>query len=130
MALGIPALLSRDWKAIEEHFAPLAEDSRTKSRDWARWCRALAQGEKGYEEMAQLLDGNDASIRLLAQEVLHAQHSECSQAIQARLASAQTLMKAQFSGAHGDKLLAKSRESHLLAVVLSSRVNQAREALC
>jgi len=89
VSLGIPVLLEQNWTAVAEYFGPLADDPKTRRRDWAQWCRALATGKEFLEDLFVLAEGKDPSLQLLSLQ----------------------------------------REDHLIAVVLSSRVNEVRKEL-
>ena len=126
VALGIPILLEQDWSAVDAYFGPLADDPKTHKRDWARWCRALAAGGDGVSELIELLEVKDSSIRLLSLQILE-QHSELLTSDQAEiLKKVRTALQQTMSGTSGDRILQRSREDHLMAVVLSSKVNEIR----
>jgi len=129
VALGIPVLLSQDSEAVKAYFGPLADDARTHRRDWARWCRAAAAGSDGLEELADLLEAKDLSVRLLAYDELNRGPHELPEAVSASMNDAASELKGQLEGESGERRLTRSREDHLMAVVLTARVNEARKDL-
>lgn len=129
VSLGIPVLLEQNWKAINEYFTPLAEDPKTRRRDWARWCRALASGEDGVGELFELLDGKDGSVRLLSVQLLDQYKEKLTKDQFDELTRNRTDLKNVLKGQAGERILQKSREDHLMAVVLSSKVNGIRSEL-
>ena len=129
VSLGIPHIKEENRNAILDHYNPLADDPKTHRRDWARWCRAMASGEDGIEEMTELLSGKDPSIRLLACYILDGYRPELEEAGNAALELARSTLKADLAGEAGNKALQRSREDHLLAAVLAARVNEARTRL-
>jgi hypothetical protein len=129
VALGIPILLEQDWPKVDAYFGPLADDPKTHKRNWARWCRALAAGGDGVSELIELLDAKDPSIRLLSLQMLE-QHSELLNSDQTEtLQAVRSTLQKTLAGSSGDRVLQRSREDHLMAVVLSSKVNEIRSEI-
>ncbi len=129
VSLGIPVLLEQNWRAITDYFGPLADDPKTRRRDWALWCRALAAGEKGIEELTELLKGKDPSIQLLSVQALDQYADKLSEDQSEKLQETKSSLKVSLKGSAGERVLQRSREDHLMAVVLSSRVNETRKEL-
>ncbi len=127
VSLGIPVLLEQNWSAVSDYYNPLAEDPKTKRRDWALWCRALASGEKGVEDLMVLINGKDPSVRLLSLQVLDQYITELTDNQKEELENVRTSLTSILRGAAGERVLQRSREDHLMAVVLSSRVNEVRK---
>ena len=124
VSLGIPVLLEQDWGAIGDYFGPLADNPGTRGREWARWCRALASGKDGIGELVELSGENDISIQLLSIQVLEQMRDNLTEIQFAELSGKKTETKTAVKGSAGERLLQRSRENHLMAVVLSSRVNE------
>lgn len=129
VSLGIPVLLEQNWSAIGDYFGPLADNPRTHRRDWAQWCRALASGDKGIDELLELLSGQDISIQLLSLQVLEQMAGQLNETQIAVLSGKKTEIRVAVKGSAGERVLQRSRENHLMAVVLSSRVNEIRNEL-
>lgn len=129
VSLGIPVLLEQNWSAIGDYFGPLADNPRTHRRDWAQWCRALASGDKGIDELLELLSGQDISIQLLSLQVLEQMAGQLNETQIAVLSGKKTEIRVAVKGSAGERVLQRSRENHLMAVVLSSRVNEIRKEL-
>jgi len=129
VSLGIPVLLEQNWSAVADYFNPLAEDPKTKRRDWALWCRALASGGKGVEDLMILVRGKDPSVRLLSLQILDQCKTELTDNQLEELENVRTTLRTILKGAAGERVLQRSREDHLMAVVLSSRVNEVRKDL-
>lgn len=129
VSLGIPVLLEQNWGAIADYFGPLADNPKTHRRDWARWCRALASGEDGISELLELSGGSDISLQLLSVQVLEQLSENLSEEQLAQLSQKKTEIRSTVKGSSGERLLQKSRENHLMAVVLSPRVNEIRQEL-
>jgi len=129
VSLGIPVLLEQNWTAVAEYFGPLADDPKTKRRDWAQWCRGLADGEGRIEELFTLAEGKDPSLRLLSLQLLDQYQSELNEEQKNKLEAVRKSLQASLRGAAGERALQRSREDHLMAVVLSSRVNEVRKEL-
>lgn len=129
VSLGIPVLLEQNWSAIGDYFGPLADNPRTHRRDWAQWCRALASGDKGIDELLELLSGQDISIQLLSLQVLEQMAGKLNETQTAVLSGKKTEIRVAVKGSAGERVLQRSRENHLMAVVLSSRVNEIRNEL-
>lgn len=129
VSLGIPVLLEQNWTDIEDYFGPLADDPGTRRRDWALWCRALASGERGIVELMVLMNGRDPSIQLLSVQVLNRYADKLSGNQYEELRKTKSALKVSLKGSAGERVLQRSREDHLMAVVLSSRVNETRKEL-
>jgi len=129
VSLGIPVLLQRDWKEIRDYFAPLADDPKTKRRDWAMWCRSLGQGEEGINEFLELTNSRDISIQILSIQVLSQYYEQLSEDKRSEYRRKKGLLSRNLKGVSSERLLQRSREGHLMAVVLSSRVDEAIENL-
>lgn len=129
VSLGIPVLLEQDWQSVGAYYGPLADNPKTKRRDWAQWCRALAAGKEGIPEFVDLLGGKDPSIRILSCHLLTQYAEELTKFQEEKTAEARQELKTQLSGTAGERLFQRSKEEHLMAVVLASRVNQARDEL-
>jgi hypothetical protein len=129
VSLGIPVLLEQNWDAVERYFGPLADNPGTKRRDWAIWCRALASGSRRLDDLMNLLEGKDISVRLLSVQILTQYESQLSEEQNNRLKLVKDLLKSTVKGSSGERALQRSREDHLMAVVLSSRVNEVRKAI-
>jgi len=127
VSLGIPVLLGQNWTEIENYFGPLADNPKTKRRDWAIWCRALASGNRSVDDLLMLIDGRDPSVRLLALQLLDQQLDELSQEQKDKVNDSRNALRAILKGVPGERALQRSREDHLMAVVLSSRVNEVRK---
>jgi len=129
VSLGIPVLLEQNWTAVAEYFGPLADNPKTRRRDWAQWCRALATGDEHLEDLFDLADGKDPSLRLLSLQLLDQYQSELNEDQQIRLEATRKSLRDLLKGGPGERALQRSREDHLIAVVLSSRVNEVRKEL-
>jgi hypothetical protein len=129
VSLGIPVLLGQDWKSIGEYFAPLADDPKTHRRDWARWCRALAAGGDVLDEMTELLNEKDPSVRLLSLNAISQYQDQLDDRTVVAAKTAENEVKAALAGDAGERALLRSREDHLMAVVLSGRITEARNDL-
>lgn len=129
VSLGIPVLLEQNWRAVGEYFGPLADSPKTHRRDWAQCCRALAAGEEGIDEFLELLSTNDISIRLLSLQVLERMSDKLDETQSGVLVAKRSEILAAVKGSAGERLIQKSREQHLMAVVLSSRINEIRKEL-
>ena len=129
VSLGIPVLLEQNWTAIAEYFGPLAEDPGTKRRDWAIWCRAFASGEEDLDDLLLLLNDKDPSIRLLSLQLLDQYKDRLNENQRDILEESRLSLKDLMKGVRGERALQRSREDHLMAVVLSSRVNEIRREI-
>jgi|GEM_PF-698286 len=129
VSLGIPVLLQRDWNEIRDYFAPLADDPKTKRRDWAMWCRSLVQGRDGINELLELTNSRDISIQILSIQVLHQYYELLSEENRREYRRVKDILSRSLKNASSERLLQRSREDHLMAVVLSSRVDEAIENL-
>lgn len=129
VSLGIPILLEQNWKAIAEYYGPLADDSKTRQRDWAIWCRAVALGEGRIDQLMELLDNRDISLRLLSWEILEKRSRYLSDAQLDVLAASKMELKNMLSCSKGDRMLQKSREDYLISLVLSSQVDGVKSDL-
>lgn len=129
VSLGIPTYLEKNAKATIEYFGPLADDEKTFRRDWAQWCRAEASGSNGLEEMINLLATKDAAIRLLALEHLNRMREELNSDQLNALEEASTDLQKLLAGDGGKRILQRSRDDHLLCMVLSSRIEEASKSL-
>jgi len=129
VALGIPVLLEQDWKAIAEYYGPLAEDPKTKQRDWAIWCRAAALGGERIDQLMELLNGRDISLRLLSWEILERRSQYLSGAQLNVLAASKMELKRMLNGPEGERMLQKSRENYLISLLLSSQVDRVKSNL-
>ena len=127
VALGIPLLLGDDTAAVSRYFGPLADDKRTQRRDWAVWCRAFASGAEGREELLELLGGNDPSILLLTLQIFDRMNWSMEDSEKQKIEHTRGALKESLSGEKGERRLNRSREEHLMALVLSPRVNEARD---
>jgi hypothetical protein len=125
VSLGIPVLLKQNWPEVAEYFSPLADDQKTKRRDWARWCRALAAQEKGIDELLELAGGKDASIIILSSRMLREFSGSLNGGQSIELERLNKQIVDSMRGSAGERRLQRSREDHLMAVVLSSRVDSA-----
>jgi len=129
VSLGIPILLGQNWKAIAEYYGPLADDSRTRQRDWAIWCRAVALGGERIDQLMELLNGQDISLRLLSWEILERRSRYLSDAQLDILTASKTELKNMLNGSKGDRMLQKSRENYLISLLLFSQVDRAKSDL-
>ncbi len=129
VALGIPVFLEQNREAVKAYFGPLADNPKTKRRDWAQWCRAVSIGRDGIDELLELLDGKDPSIRILSCGLLFQYTDALTESQLEKAAAARTELRNRLSGTAGERLLQRSKEDHLMAVVMASRVNEAREIL-
>jgi hypothetical protein len=129
VSLGIPLLLEQKWSLVAEYFGPLADDPKTRRQDWAQWCRALATGKDGISELTELLNFKDVSIRLLSVQLLDQFAGELTGSQADLLDKVKSELRITTKGSAGDRALQRSREDHLMAVVLSSRVNETRKGL-
>ena len=129
VSLGIPVLLEQNWSAVADYFGPLADNPGTKRRDWALWCRALAGKEQGIDDLMSLINGKDPSVRLLSVQLLNQYKDLLSDDQAESLKSAGDSLRIILKGASGERALQRSREDHLMAVVLSSKVNEVRQEL-
>lgn len=127
ISLGIPLLLGDDMAAVSSYFGPLADDERTQRRDWARWCRASASGAEGREELLELLDGNDPSILLLTLQIFDRMNWIMEDSEKQKIEHTRGILKQSLVGQKGERRLLRSREEHLAALILSPRVNEARD---
>lgn len=127
VSLGIPVLKSGDRDAIRAYYSPLADDTGTTGRDWARWCRGMASGENGIQELHDLLSVSDISIRILAWDLLNSNLSAGENSESLR--DSGRMLAAELASRSGDKALLRSREDHLMAAVLASTVKEARQRL-
>ena len=129
VGLGIPILLRQNWKAIAEYYGPLADDPKTRQRDWAVWCRAVALGRERIDQLMELLASRDVSLRLLSWEILERRSRFLSDAQRAALAASKVELKDMLNGSGGDGMLRKSREDYLISLVLSSQVDRVKSDL-
>ena len=132
--LGIPVLLQRDPAAMEAYFGPLADDPGTKRREWALWCRALGRVSGGnapgaLDDLSPLFASKDAALRLLAVHLAAPLRAEMAPERAGAMDAALASLRADLAGEAGERRLARSREENLMAVVLSSLVNDARREL-
>jgi len=129
VALGIPVLLKQDWKAIAEHYGPLAEDSKTRARHWAIWCRAVALGGERVDQLIELLNGRDISLCLLSWEILERRSRYLSGAQLDVLAASKKKLKGMLNSSEGERMLRKSRKNYLISLLLSSQVDRVKSDL-
>ena len=127
VSLGIPLLLEDDMEAVSRYFGPLADDERTQRRDWAGWCRAFASGDEGRRELLELLDGNDPSILLLTLEVFDRMNWNLDDSEKRKIEDIREFLKSSLTGEKGERRLLRSREDHLMALILAPRVNKAMD---
>ena len=129
VSLGIPVLLEQNWSVVAGYYGPLADDPKTLRRDWAQWCRARATEKEGIPELAELLNVKDVSIRLLSVQVLDQFADELTGSQADLLEKVKSELRITMKGSAGERALQRSREDHLMAVVLSPRVNETRKGL-
>jgi len=129
VALGIPILLEQDREAIARYYGPLADDPKTKQRDWAIWCRAATLGRGKIDQLMRLLGSRDISLRLLSWEILKQRSRYLSDAELDVLAKSRVELKNLLNESRGDKMLRKSRENYLISLVLSSQVDRVKSDL-
>ncbi len=129
VALGIPVLLDQDPDAVLAYFSPLADDPKTRRRAWARWCRALASGVDGRDELLELLGGRDPAVRLLSVHLLDQYELMLSEEQKESVHTEKISLRSVLAGDAGERALSRSREDHLMAVVLTTRINDARKSL-
>ena len=122
VSMGIDRLRKGGSPEILSYFTPLAEDPKTVGRDWARWCRAMASGDDGTEELVRLMESPDMSVRILAADLLDGRGDE-------RIPEGLRRLQADLAGSAGDKAIQRSREDNLIAVVLCANVREARERI-
>lgn len=129
VSLGIPLILEQNLQSIFEYFDPLANDERTLRRDWARWCRAFAAEDARNGELITLLDTKDPAVCLLSLELLEQRSGDLGDAEIEAVNAAKARLCSALSGEKGKRLLQRSREDHLMSVILSSRIDAARDSL-
>jgi hypothetical protein len=129
VSLGIPVLLKQNWPEVADYFSPLADDLKTKHRDWARWCRAAAVQGNGIDELLELAGGKDASIIILSAQMLSQFSGSLTGEQCIELEQIKKHIVDSMRGSAEERQLQRSREDHLMAVVLSSRVDRALEEL-
>lgn len=132
--LGIPVLLEGDAEKIEAYFAPLADDPRTRRRDWARWCRCFAlvsrgRGEDAQGELLAISETRDAPLGLLVFQLLDPLAAGLDEKETEKYRRHRRELVESVTGAAGRKRLARSREDNLMALVLGGLVNESRERL-
>ena len=129
VGLGIPILLEQDWKTIAKYYGPLADDPKTRQRDWAIWCRGVALGEGRVDQLMGLLGSRDISLRLLSWGILEQRSRSLSDAQLDVLAVSKMELKKKLNSSEGDRILRKSREDCLISLVLSSQVDRVKSDL-
>ncbi len=129
VALGIPLVLEQNNQAIAEFYKPLADNERTLRQDLARWCCLDASTHQDNAGLIALLNTKDLSVRLLALGTLDKRKENLCDEESALIDKAKIQIRSTLSGNKGELMLRRSRESHLLTMVLASHINMVKEKI-